>query len=146
MPATSAHPNATESMRHVASASNPAWADLGVWNIYQNPDKPGPQSTLESIVCGGNQNCSVDKGLALTIGQFKTPTLRDLVDSAPYFHDGSQATLEGAVMADIASSQLAHHGLLRNAAPEFANMHPSQDDVAALAAFLKSLTEDYDDA
>ncbi len=27
-------------------------------------------------------------------GAFKTPTLRDVVDSAPYFHDGSAATLE----------------------------------------------------
>jgi cytochrome c peroxidase len=30
-------------------------------------------------------------------GAFKTPTLRDITDSAPYFHDGSAATLEEAV-------------------------------------------------
>ena len=30
-------------------------------------------------------------------GAFKTPTLRDVVDSGPYFHDGSVATLEEAV-------------------------------------------------
>lgn len=30
-------------------------------------------------------------------GAFKTPTLRDVARSAPYFHDGSVATLEGAV-------------------------------------------------
>ncbi len=29
--------------------------------------------------------------------------------------------------------------------PEFANMSISQEDVAALVAFLQSLTEDYDD-
>jgi cytochrome c peroxidase len=30
-------------------------------------------------------------------GAFKTPTLRDIAKSAPYFHDGSAATLEDAV-------------------------------------------------
>jgi len=30
-------------------------------------------------------------------GAFKTPTLRDIAKSAPYFHDGSVATLEDAV-------------------------------------------------
>ena len=30
-------------------------------------------------------------------GAFKTPTLRDIAKSAPYFHDGSSATLEDAV-------------------------------------------------
>ena len=30
-------------------------------------------------------------------GAFKTPTLRDIARSAPYFHDGSTATLEDAV-------------------------------------------------
>jgi cytochrome c peroxidase len=30
-------------------------------------------------------------------GAFKTPTLRDIARSAPYFHDGSAATLEQAV-------------------------------------------------
>jgi cytochrome c peroxidase len=30
-------------------------------------------------------------------GAFKTPTLRDVAKSAPYFHDGSVATLEEAV-------------------------------------------------
>jgi hypothetical protein len=44
------------------------------------------------------------------------------------------------------SSQLSRQGLLRNAPVEFENMSLSEDDVAALVAFLKSLTEDYDDA
>ena len=46
----------------------------------------------------------------------------------------------------INSSQLAHQNLLRNAPAEFQNMSLNEDDVAALVAFLKSLTEDYDDA
>jgi len=34
---------------------------------------------------------------AETIGAFKTPTLRGLVSTAPYMHDGSEATLEAVV-------------------------------------------------
>jgi len=37
-------------------------------------------------------------------------------------------------------------GLLRNAPAEFQNMSLSEDDVAALVAFLTSLAEDYEDA
>ncbi|MDR3740585.1 MAG: hypothetical protein P4L40_16340 [Terracidiphilus sp.] len=146
MPASGAHPSAVEVFRRAASATNAGYADLGMWNIYQNPDVPGPQSILKSIVCTTGRDCSVDAGLASTIAQFKTPTLRDLEDSAPYFHDGSRATFEAVIRFYIQSSKLAHQGALRNAAAEFANMHLSDDDIAALAAFLKSLTEDYDDA
>jgi cytochrome c peroxidase len=34
---------------------------------------------------------------AVDRGRFKTPTLRSVANTAPYFHDGSQATLEAAV-------------------------------------------------
>jgi cytochrome c peroxidase len=146
MPASSAHPDAIEAFRRAASASNSGYADLGMWNIYQNPDVSGPQSILKSIVCSTGRDCSVDAGLASTIAQFKTPTLRDLEDSAPYFHNGSRATFEAVISFYIQSSQLAHQGTLRNAPSQFANMHLTNDDIAALAAFLKSLTEDYDDA
>jgi len=72
--------------------------------------------------------------------------LRDLEDSAPYFHNGNAVTFNDVVNHYIAVSMLARQGLLRNAPPEFANMSISADDLNALVAFLKSLTEDYDDA
>jgi cytochrome c peroxidase len=87
-----------------------------------------------------------DQGLGNTIARFKTPTLRDLEDSAPYFHNGSKAWFHDVIEFYLNSSQLARQGLLRNAPAEFQNMSLSEDDVAALVAFLKSLTEDYDDA
>lgn len=146
MPASAQHPDAIEAFRHAVSAQNPLWTDLGMWNIYLNPDVPGPQTTLRSLVCAAGKDCTVDEGLAGTIAQFKTPTLRDLEDSAPYFHNGSRATLEDVVAFYVSSSQLAHQGALRNAPAEFWDMHLTQNDIAALAAFLKSLTEDYDDA
>lgn len=146
LPQTPAHPDAKEPFRRPAVASNPGHADLGVWNIYLNPDYPNPQSNLASFLCGTGKDCTVDGGLASSIALFKTPSLRDLVDSAPYFHNGSRQTFDQIVSFYIVTSALAKAGKLRNAAPEFANMSLSPDDVTALSAFLLSLTEDYDDA
>jgi cytochrome c peroxidase len=145
MPASANHPNAAEIFRHEASASNSAYADLGLWNVYLNPDMPNPQANLQSFVCAAGKDCSVDQGLASTIGQFKTPVLRDLEDSAPYFHNGSAAKFDDVINHYINMSQLSRTGAMRNAPPEFANMSLTQDDVAALVAFLQSITEDYDD-
>jgi len=145
MPASANHPNASETFRHAAVAGSPQYADLGLWNVYLNPDMPNPQANLKSFVCASGKDCSVDQGLASTIAQFKTPVLRDLEDSAPYFHNGSAPKFNDVVNHYIQMSELAHAGAMRNAPPEFANMSLSQDDLAALVAFLQSLTEDYDD-
>jgi cytochrome c peroxidase len=101
---------------------------------------------LKGFVCAAGKDCSVDQRLASTIGLFKTPVLRDLVDSAPYFHNGSRPKFEDVVAFYIQSSALAKAGRLRNAPPEFQLLSLSDDDVSALTAFLLSLTEDYDDA
>ena len=146
MPASGNHPNASERFRHPAVAGNPIYADLGLWNVYLNPDIPNPQANLNTIVCAIATNCTTDQGLAVTIAQFKTPTLRDLEDSAPYFHNGSKPKFDDVVKFYINASQLARQGKLRNGAWEFAGMSLSVEDIDALVAFLKALTEDYDDA
>jgi hypothetical protein len=146
LPVTAAHPSALERFRHEPVAGSPQFADLGLWNVYLNPDMPKPQANIKSVICGANQDCSNDQGLGNTIARFKTPTLRDLEDSAPYFHNGSKPKFGDVVEFYITSSGLARQGLLRNAPAEFQNMSLSEEDVAALVAFLKSLTEDYDDA
>ena len=140
------HPTASERFRHAAVAGSPQFADLGLWNVYLNPDMPKPQANIKSVICATGQDCSLDHGLGNTVARFKTPVLRDLEDSAPYFHNGSKARFDDVVEFYINSSQLARQGLLRNAPAEFQGMSLSQDDVEALVAFLKSLTEDYDDA
>jgi hypothetical protein len=146
MPASANHPNASEIFRRAAVAGNPAFADLGLWNVYLNPDIPNPQVNLGALICANAENCTVDHGLPTTIARFKTPTLRDAEDSQPYFHNGSKAKFNDVVEFYIRSSQLARQGGLRNAPLEFAGMSLSDDDVDALVAFLMSLTEDYDDA
>ncbi len=146
LPASANHPNASETFRRAADANHTDYADLGLWNVYLNPDMPNPQASLEGVVCAIAEDCAVDEGLANTIARFRTPTLRDLEDSSPYFHNGSELQLQDVVQFYANSSQLARQGLLRNAPTEFQKMSLSQDDVNALTAFLLSLTEDYDDA
>jgi cytochrome c peroxidase len=70
-------------------------------------------------------------------GAFKTPTLRDVARSGPYFHDGSVATLEEAV-------RLMASGGIDNPWLDRVNLQKqdlSERDLADLVEFLKSLTE-----
>jgi hypothetical protein len=146
LPVSANHPTATERFRHAAIAGQPQYADLGLWNVYLNSDIPNPQANLSAVVCATASNCAVDQGLATTIAQFKTPMLRDLVDSAPYFHNGSKEKFDGVLNFYINSMQLAHQGKLRNGPVEFGGMSISSDDLNSLVAFLLSMTEEYDDA
>jgi len=71
-------------------------------------------------------------------GTFKTPTLRNIVNSAPYFHDGSVETLKEAV--DIC----ARGGRDKNATNK-ANLlldkHLSKEQVNKIVKFLHTLNE-----
>ena len=68
-------------------------------------------------------------------GAFKTPTLRNITDTAPYMHDGSEATLEQVI-------DLYDRGGKPNAwlSKEIHPLHLSPQDKADLVAFLKSLS------
>lgn len=62
------------------------FTDLQFHNVGIGMDKAEPDLGRFKVT-----NVEQDKG------GFKTPTLRDIAQSAPYFHDGSAATLEDAV-------------------------------------------------
>ncbi len=65
---------------------------------------------------------------------FKTPSLRNVSRSAPYFHDGSVTTLEGAVRFMSGGGYPN-----RNLSPLLANRGLSDTEVAALVTFLGTL-------
>jgi cytochrome c peroxidase len=75
------------------------------------------------------------KPLGLMKGAFKTPTLRDVARTAPYFHDGSALTLEDVV---------AHYergGEVRgNLSPNMQDIELSAAERADLVAFLHALS------
>lgn len=67
---------------------------------------------------------------------FKTPTLRNIDVTAPYFHDGSAATLEEVV-------ELYNAGAIPNAQNVDAELRPlglTQDEQTDLVSFLRALT------
>ncbi len=70
-------------------------------------------------------------------GAFKTPTLRDVADSGPYFHNGSAATLEEAVRVRVG-------GGVENEHLDTANLQPADltdEEFTDLVEFLRSLDE-----
>jgi cytochrome c peroxidase len=71
-------------------------------------------------------------------GAFKTPTLRDIEKSAPYFHDGSAKTLEEAVDIMLAGGKPNQYLDKKNLQPH--KLLPEQRE--DLLNFLRSLTVD----
>ena len=66
-------------------------------------------------------------------GNFKTPTLREIVRTAPYMHDGSLATLEDVI-------EYYDRGGNRNNSldPEIRPLHLSIEEKRALISLLRS--------
>ena len=71
-------------------------------------------------------------------GAFKTPTLRDISESAPYFHDGSAATLEQAVDTMLAGGKPNQYLDRKNLEPR--KILPDQRE--DLLNFLRALNVD----
>ena len=153
LPATEKHPKASSRYRSEPSSDTPGLTDLGLWNVFSNPDMPNPQTKLEDILCNKfNQNeskidlnqCVPQRLLPMTIAAFKTPLLRDLGHSNPYMHTGQFNTVEEAVRFYITSSALARQQQLRNADPDLQHINLGVKDIETLVSFLKALNEDYD--
>jgi cytochrome c peroxidase len=79
------------------------------------------------------------------VGLFKTPNLRDLGSSEPYLHTGRMDTIEEVLGFYQNFSSLASTGAVRNAAVQLSGISLNNAAVAPLAAFLRSLDEDYFD-
>jgi cytochrome c peroxidase len=65
---------------------------------------------------------------------FRTPSLRDVARTAPYMHDGSQATLQ-----DVVEFYAQGGGAVPGKSPLLAPLALSDEDKAALVAFLRAL-------
>jgi cytochrome c peroxidase len=86
---------------------------------------------------------------AADVGKFKAPTLRNIVVTSPYMHDGSIATLDDVVAHYAAGGRTIVDGPYRGVGHDNPNKSPTvrgftltveqRDD---LVAFLKSLTDE----
>lgn len=75
------------------------------------------------------------KPVPLMKGAFKTPTLRDVDQTAPYFHDGSAKTLMEVV------EHYSKGGVVTtNLSPNMKPLNLSRDEKEAIVAFLHALT------
>jgi cytochrome c peroxidase len=81
------------------------------------------------------------------LGAYKVPTLRGLLRTAPYFHDGHEKTLEGAVRYHVrppagATRNLYLDPLLANRDGTHRDLELTEAEVEALALFLRALDGD----
>lgn len=78
------------------------------------------------------------KPIGLMKGAFKTPTLRDITRTAPYFHDGSSRTLEEVV------EHYAKGGVVKtNLSPNMRELDLTEQEKSDLVAFMQALTSPY---
>lgn len=103
--------------------AGPNFSDSMYHNLGVGVDKPNPD--LGRFVVSKEET---DKGA------FKTPTIRDITQTAPYMHDGSEATLEAVV-------ELYNRGGNKNPHLD-SRMEPlnlSDQEKSDLVAFMKAL-------
>lgn len=143
LPATTRHPFALGLFKDVPSVGKPGHTDLGMWNVLGNPDMPAPQIRLRQLLfipLGNNSGAAL---LSRAIARFKTPSLRDLGHGAPFLHNGSKDTLEDVLQFYRGFADLTRQGKVRNPDANIGKIHLGTADIAPLAAFLRSLNEDY---
>ena len=104
----------------------PLYSDFQFHNTGIGSDKPAEARDH------GRMDASKDEK---DDGKFKTPMLRDVAKTAPYFHDGSAKTLDEAIDL-MAAGGRKNAGLDEKLKPQ----KLSKKDKAALKAFLDSLS------
>ncbi|NQZ00874.1 MAG: hypothetical protein HRT45_09420 [Bdellovibrionales bacterium] len=148
-PATPRHPERQRLLGSQPTRDNPNKADLGVWNHFRAPGFDHLQDDLTVVLQKSLPSIDLtklndDEILAKTIGMMKTPTLRDLGHTAPYFHDGHARGLSQVVSLYIATSRGARQGLILNPDPKLLKINLQEADKEPLVKFLMSLNEDYE--
>ncbi len=76
---------------------------------------------------------------ATAAGTFKAPSLRNVEFTGPYFHNGSQATLDYVLLFYSRNGDFPAGG---NLGPGIGNIRLNQGDRTAIVAFLKALSDD----
>ncbi len=120
-----------ERLRMFPERGLPERADLGHWNLVDLK-----RSTLRKA------DESDTTFLQRMVGTFKTPTLRHLAYSQPYFHNGSFTDLLETMREKVRLSELARAGKLRAADDQLLRMRLNEADLASLVKFLNALNEE----
>ena len=132
-------------------------ARCGGCHLFNGPPMPGPlgnqaiffidvatNNGLDAATGVGDDGVGDQTAIARDMGRFKSPSLRNAALTAPYMHDGRFATLE-EVVDHYRTGVLAHPNLdprLRAPGGAPLNVDLSDDEAAALVAFLQTLSDD----
>jgi len=100
------------------------FTDEGYHNLGVGMDEPKPDLGRYEVTKAETEK-----------GAFKTPTLRNVGETAPYMHDGSENTLRGVIV-------FYNRGGVKNPwlSKEIKPLHLTPVDIDDLVAFLESLT------
>lgn len=126
-----------------ANANNPKNVDLGAWNVYGRADKPEQTIFFNNLFCPSS-NCSSDFVLSNLIASMKTPSLRNLGHSNPYFHSGKAQSIKDAVNHYKTISELNRKQNFKNLDHRVQMIRLIDQDIEDLTAFLESLNENYE--
>lgn len=110
-------------------------ADVGFFRI-------GVRPIADDAGLGGNDDFGLPlfaSAQASAAGTFKAPGLRNVEFTGPYFHNGSQATLEQVLLFYDRNGDFPGGG---NLGPGIGNIRLGQGDRTAIVAFLKALSDD----
>jgi cytochrome c peroxidase len=114
----------------------PLFTDTLFHNVGVGFDKPMPDLGRGKILGDAAQKAgTTDPNAESMQGAFKTPTLRSITETAPYFHDGRAKNLDDAVDFMLMGGIKNPH-LDEKLKPRMI----SKDERSQLIAFLKSLT------
>ena len=125
-------------LNQAPAKEDPDKVDLGLWNFYLRNKKVS--EFFQKEVCPNTSDCP----LSLTLGRFKTPGLRNLAHSNPYFHNGKAKSLRDVLVHYIQASSLEKRGSLRNGDSVLREISLDARALENLELFLSSLNEDYD--
>jgi cytochrome c peroxidase len=106
-------------------------------NVCHSSFRFSDQSFNNVGINNGDKGRANVKKRAIWHGAFKTPTLRDIAHTAPYFHDGSVATLEEAV-AFCAKGSRDKNGTV---SPILIDKALSEEEIESIVSFLHTLSE-----
>lgn len=104
--------------------------DHKFYNLGVGMDRPNPDPGRAAVT-----------GDPADFGKFKTPTLRNIAESGPYFHDGSATTLE-AVVEFYDQGGRPH----ANLDPRIRPLGLDAEQKADLVAFMRALSGGHNDA
>lgn len=108
----------------------PLFSNYQFYNAGVGMDKESPDPGRKKIT-----------GRELDLGKFRVPALRDVAKTAPYFHDGSVATLEEAVALMAQGGR--DNSKLSSALKTIRNEQLTPQDQQDLVAFLEALSGEY---